>query len=191
VRNTENLAHGRAVEEYKVRYQHGEHLLQPGGLVPADKSNTVTRLIQDPDTGESTCPWHTQGSTMLMNATECVWKVGRKTYPVSVALDNSRQIKYLQKVIVPLVHLAPLLDSKRPHTKWLELKTEVQHEGGTIVRSHPHFNSDGPWYDWINVAWDSCETEPIPAHVRLLFVVSQWKRSPNKHNGLDLSVDDI
>ena len=37
VQNTENLAHGRAVEEYKLRYQHGEHLLQPGGLVPSDE----------------------------------------------------------------------------------------------------------------------------------------------------------
>ena len=37
VQNTENLAHGRAVKEYKLGYQHGEHLLQPGGLVPSDE----------------------------------------------------------------------------------------------------------------------------------------------------------
>ena len=42
---------------------------------------------------------------------------------------------------------------------------------GHVVRSHPHFNSEKPWYDWELVRWDDYE-EPLPALVLLMFKIA-------------------
>jgi hypothetical protein len=38
--------------------------------------------------------WKGEGSTLLVNATDCVWLLRNKTTPVSAAIRNSRQICY-------------------------------------------------------------------------------------------------
>jgi len=154
-----------------------------------DESNAFTNVRPDhgnhkDDVMPSTY-WKGQGSTLLVNATECVWLVWNKTTPVSAAIRNSRQIRYVQSVIVPLVHLQAL-DSQHPCVGWLLVKTEVKHIGGTIVRAHSSFTDTGPWHGWMNVDWMGMK-DPIPAHVRVLIVVRRWKRGPNyQRNGLEL-----
>ena len=40
-----------------------------------------------------------------------------------------------------------------------------------IVRSHPYFNSEKPWYDWVTVRWDEYD-KPLPAKVFLMFNIN-------------------
>ena len=40
-----------------------------------------------------------------------------------------------------------------------------------IVRSHPYFNTEKPWYDWVTVHWDEYD-EPLPAKVFLMFKIN-------------------
>jgi hypothetical protein len=42
---------------------------------------------------------------------------------------------------------------------------------GHVVRSHPHFNSEKPWYDWVMVHWENCE-DSLPAQVLLMFKIA-------------------
>ena len=188
VRDTENLAHGCAVDEYKAKYEQGRNLEHFGGEVFRDESNTSTNLWHDDGNHKDVMPsthWKGQGSTLLVNATDCVWLVWNETTPVSAAIRNSRQICYVQSVIVPLVHLQAL-DSQHPSVGWLLVKTKVKHIGGTIVRAHPSFTDTGPCHDRMNIDWMGVQ-DPIPAHVRVLIVVRRWKRGPNyQRNGLEL-----
>ena len=42
---------------------------------------------------------------------------------------------------------------------------------GQTVRSHPHFNSERGWYDWVTVVkWDE-DAETLPAKVLLMFKI--------------------
>jgi hypothetical protein len=52
----------------------------------------------------------------------------------------------------------------------LQCFSECVLANGHIVRAHPHFNSERPWYDWVMVKWDEY-TETLTAKVLLMFKI--------------------
>ena len=52
----------------------------------------------------------------------------------------------------------------------LQCFSECVLPNGDIVQSHPLFNSEKPWYDWVTVKWNYC-TKPLPAKVLLMFKI--------------------
>jgi hypothetical protein len=52
----------------------------------------------------------------------------------------------------------------------LQCFSECVLPNGETIRSHPFYNSEKPWYDWVLVQWDDY-ADPLPAKVLLLFEI--------------------
>jgi hypothetical protein len=53
----------------------------------------------------------------------------------------------------------------------LQCFSECSLPDGTVLRAHPLYNSERPWYDWVLVNWDEYG-DPLPAKVMMLFTIS-------------------
>jgi hypothetical protein len=55
---------------------------------------------------------------------------------------------------------------------YLQCFSECILPNGQTVRSHPFYNSERPWYDWVTVRWDDY-AETLPAKVLLFFRIEE------------------
>jgi hypothetical protein len=55
---------------------------------------------------------------------------------------------------------------------YLQCFSECTLPNGQTVRSHPFYNSERPWYDWVTVHWDDY-AETLPAQVLLFFRIEE------------------
>ena len=133
------------------------------------------------------------GSTFKMKLTNCQdneFSYLNKTVAIEwkgVPVDASYH-SYVFKNLTKRLYLNTEDGGCLTHDSVVVGKTEYADDDGNVYRAHPNYRSNGMWYDWCKISWNTTD-DPVPARIIMFLDLTECKLMD--HTSLNQMREDL